>query len=304
MLLKQIIDGLESVCKTAKIKTGVPMEDYTSFQVGGPAEVFVAPDERDLLAILTFCIENNVNYTILGRGSNVLVSDKGINGVVIVVGKEMSEVLVSGTRVYAKAGALLSSVARSAVGNSLTGFEFAAGIPGTIGGACVMNAGAYDGEMKGVLESVRVFDPKDCKVKEISAEELELSYRHSIIPEKGYVVLEAVLNLSEGDVSEIQAKMDDFSKRRKEKQPLEYPSAGSTFKRPEGMFAGQLIQEAKLRGFCIGDAQVSEKHCGFIINKGRAQAADIRDLIYEVIDRVEEVHGVTLEPEVKMIGEF
>lgn len=289
MLLKQIIDGLESVCKTAKIKTGVPMEDYTSFQVGGPAEVFVAPDERDLLAILTFCIENNVNYTILGRGSNVLVSDKGINGVVIVVGKEMSEVLVSGTRVYAKAGALLSSVARSAVGNSLTGFEFAAGIPGTIGGACVMNAGAYDGEMKGVLESVRVFDPKDCKVKEISAEELELSYRHSIIPEKGYVVLEAVLNLSEGDVSEIQAKMDDFSKRRKEKQPLEYPSAGSTFKRPEGMFAGQLIQEAKLRGFCIGDAQVSEKHCGFIINKGRAQAADIRDLIYEVIDRVEEV---------------
>lgn len=304
MLLKQIIDGLESVCKTAKIKTGVPMEDYTSFQVGGPAEVFVAPDERDLLAILTFCIENNVNYTILGRGSNVLVSDKGINGVVIVVGKEMSEVLVSGTRVYAKSGALLSSVARSAIGNSLTGFEFAAGIPGTIGGACVMNAGAYDGEMKGVLESVRVFDPKDCKVKEISAEELELSYRHSIIPEKGYVVLEAVLNLSEGDVSEIQAKMDDFSKRRKEKQPLEYPSAGSTFKRPEGMFAGQLIQEAKLRGFCIGDAQVSEKHCGFIINKGRAQAADIRDLIYEVIDRVEEVHGVTLEPEVKMIGEF
>ena len=304
MLLEEIVDGLESVCKTTDIKTNVSMADYTTFNVGGPAEIFAMPDERDLVAILIYCIENKIPYIVLGHGSNVLVSDKGIKGVVLVVGKAMSDVVVSGTMVMAKAGALLSSVARSAVGNSLTGFEFAAGIPGTIGGACVMNAGAYDGEMKNVLESVRVFDPRDCKVKEFSAKDLELSYRHSIIPEKEYVVLEATLNLEVGDVKEIQDKMNDFAKRRKDKQPLEYPSAGSTFKRPEGYFAGQLIQEARLRGMCVGDAQVSDKHCGFVINRGNAVAADIRDLIYEVIERVEEVHGVTLEPEVKMIGDF
>lgn len=304
MLLKQILDGLNSVCKTTEIKTEISLSDYTTFQVGGPAEIFATPDESDLISILTYCVENKIDYTVLGHGSNVLVSDKGIKGVVLVIGKAMSEVLVSGTKIYAKAGALLSSVARSAVGNSLTGFEFAAGIPGTVGGACVMNAGAYDGEMKNVLESIRVFDPRNCKVKELSAKDLDLGYRHSIIPEKEYIVLEAVLNLTEGDVNSIQAKMDDFAKKRREKQPLEYPSAGSTFKRPEGYFAGQLIQEARLRGVCVGDAQVSDKHCGFIINRGNAAAADIRDLIYEVIERVEEVHGVTLEPEVKMIGDF
>ena len=304
MLLKQILDGLNDVLKTTQVRTQVPLCDYTTFQVGGPAEILIAPDERDLVEALKFCVENNVQYTVLGHGSNVLVSDKGIKGVVIIVGKAMSEVLVSGTMIIAKGGALLSAVARSAVGNSLTGFEFAAGIPGTIGGACVMNAGAYDGEMKNVLKSVRVFDPSDCKVKDVSAKDLDLSYRHSIILEKDWIVIEATIELSQGDVTEIQDKMNDLAKRRREKQPLEYPSAGSTFKRPEGYFAGQLIQEAKLRGYCVGDAQISDKHCGFVINRGNAVAADIYDLINEVIERVEEVHGVTLEPEVKLIGEF
>ena len=304
MLLKQILDGLNEVCKTTQIKTNIELSDYTTFQVGGPAEIFVAPDDRDLVAILNYCVKNNVKYTVLGHGSNVLVSDKGVKGVTIVIGKAMSEVIVSSNTIIAKAGALLSSVARSAVGNSLTGFEFAAGIPGTVGGACVMNAGAYDGEFKNVLVSVRVFDPSDCSVKDIPAEDLALSYRHSIIPEKGYVVLEATMRLLEGDITEIQNKMNGFAKLRREKQPLEYPSAGSTFKRPEGYFAGKLIQEAQLRGVCVGDAQVSDKHCGFVINRGGAQAADIYDLINEVIERVEEVHGVTLEPEVKLIGDF
>lgn len=215
----------------------------------------------------------------------------------------MSQVEVKGREIYAQAGALLSMVAKRALDTELAGFEFAAGIPGTLGGACVMNAGAYGGEMKDVLKSVTVLD-KDGNVKKLAKDELELGYRTSVIAKKGYIVLDAVIELKEGKAEEIKALMDDLKERRITKQPLEYPSAGSTFKRPEGYFAGKLIQDADLRGFQVGGAQVSEKHCGFVINKDGATASDVMELMRQVSDKVYDKFGVRLEPEVKRLGEF
>ena len=240
---------------------------------------------------------------VIGNGSNLLVSDDGYRGVILQIYRSMSGISVQGNIIRAQAGALLSAIAAKACENSLTGFEFAAGIPGTIGGASVMNAGAYGGEMKDVLKSVTVLDSAG-QIRRIDRENLEMGYRTSIISREGYITLEAEIELSAGNPEEIRARMDDLRIRRVTKQPLEYPSAGSTFKRPEGYFAGKLIQDAGLAGFQVGGAKVSEKHCGFVINTGNATAADIHSLMRQVSAKVEEKFGVALEPEVKRLGVF
>ena len=295
---------LESILTEEQVKIEEPMKNHTTFRVGGPAAYFVMPRTAEEVAKVTeLCAQENVPYYIVGNGSNLLVSDKGYDGVIIQIYKQMSRVEVKGREIYAQAGALLSMVAKRALDTELAGFEFAAGIPGTLGGACVMNAGAYGGEMKDVLKSVTVLD-KDGNVKKLAKDELELGYRTSVIAKKGYIVLDAVMELKEGKAEEIKALMDDLKERRITKQPLEYPSAGSTFKRPEGYFAGKLIQDADLRGFQVGGAQVSEKHCGFVINKDGATASDVMELMRQVSDKVYDKFGVRLEPEVKRLGVF
>ena len=280
------------------------MSQHTTFKIGGPADYFLVPEKsEDVGAIVRLCKKEGIPYFILGNGSNLLVSDRGFRGVIIQLFKNFSDLRVEGDRLYVQAGTLLSRTAKKALEASLTGFEFAAGIPGTIGGAMVMNAGAYGGEMKDVTEEVTVLTEKG-EVKTLKREELKMGYRTSIIAEKGYLVLEAVLQLTDGDLKEIRAVMEDLKKKRISKQPLEYPSAGSTFKRPKGYFAGKLIMDAGLRGFQVGGAQVSEKHCGFVINTGDATAEDVTELIRQVAERVKAQSGVTLEPEVKLLGEF
>ena len=295
---------LLSILKEEQVKKDEPMKSHTTFRVGGPADYFVTPQTAEEDAkVIEACTQEKVPYYIVGNGSNLLVSDKGYEGVIIQIYKQMNQVKVEGAQIHAQAGALLSMIAKRALDAELTGFEFAAGIPGTLGGACVMNAGAYGGEMKDVLKSVTVLTDKG-EVKTLAKEELELGYRTSGIAKKGYIVLEAVLELQKGEKEKIQAVMDDLKERRVTKQPLEYPSAGSTFKRPEGYFAGKLIQDAGLRGFQVGGAQVSEKHCGFVINKDQATASDVMNLMNQVSDKVYEEFGVRLQPEVKRLGEF
>ena len=280
-----------------------PMSRHTTFRVGGPADFFVTPKAKEEVRdVIRICKEAGMPYYIIGNGSNLLVSDAGYRGVIVQIYKEMNEVKVEGDLVKAQAGALLSGIAAKALGAELTGFEFASGIPGTIGGACVMNAGAYGGEMKDVLESVTVLTGEG-KIIELGRNELELGYRTSVIAKKGYIVLGAVLKLERGDGEKIKTYMDELKEKRVTKQPLEYPSAGSTFKRPEGYFAGKLIEDAGLRGFQVGGAQVSEKHCGFVINRDHATAADIMELMRQVQIRVKENSGVDLEPEVKRLGD-
>ena len=281
-----------------------PMKRHTTFRIGGPAEVFVMPGNlEEVQRILEICRTEDLPYFILGNGSNLLVSDRGYRGVVIQLDRNFGEVKVEGTEIHASAGALLSTIAVAARRASLTGFEFAGGIPGTLGGAVVMNAGAYGGEMIDVLRKVMVMDQSG-KVFEISAEELQMGYRTSIIKTAGYIVLGAVLSLKEGNLEEIKMLTRKLSEQRTSKQPLEYPSAGSTFKRPEGYFAGKLIMDSGLRGYRVGGAQVSEKHCGFVINAGDATAEDVRSLMKHVTEIVYAKFGVTLEPEVKFLGEF
>lgn len=281
-----------------------PMKKHTTFRVGGNADYFVMPQNgEEVKNIVTLCKEAQMPYYILGNGSNLLVGDKGYRGVIIQIYKEMNGIEVEGDKVKAQAGALLSRVGTAALEAELTGFEFAAGIPGTVGGAVVMNAGAYGGEMKDIIANATVLT-QDGDIITINKEDLELGYRTSVIAKKGYVVLEAEYQLQKGDKEVIRARMDELKLQRVTKQPLEYPSAGSTFKRPEGYFAGKLIQDAGLRGFQVGGAQVSEKHCGFVINKDQATAADIRELMQQVSDKVMQEFGVKLEPEVKTLGEF
>ena len=281
-----------------------PMKRHTTFRIGGPAEVFVMPGNlEEMQRILEICRTEDLPYFILGNGSNLLVSDRGYRGVVIQLDRNFGEVKVEGTEIHASAGALLSTIAVAARRASLTGFEFAGGIPGTLGGAVVMNAGAYGGEMKDVLRKVMVMDQSG-KVFEIPAEELQMGYRTSIIKTAGYIVLGAVLSLKEGNLEEIKMLTRKLSEQRTSKQPLEYPSAGSTFKRPEGYFAGKLIMDSGLRGYRVGGAQVSEKHCGFVINTGDATAEDVHSLMKHVTEIVYAKFGVTLEPEVKFLGEF
>ena len=300
---QEFYSKLQGIVSAEAILENEPMSKHTTFRIGGNADLFVSPEISQVPQIMALVKEYQVPVTIIGNGSNLLVGDKGIRGLVISFGKGAEYVQVDGRCIIAGAGALLSKVAAEALKHSLTGFEFAAGIPGTLGGALVMNAGAYGGEIKDVLISAKVLTTEG-EVVELSAGELDLSYRHSCIPKKEYIVLEATIALEEGNEEAIREMMADFRGRRIDKQPLEYPSAGSTFKRPEGYFAGKLIQDAQLRGYTVGGAQVSEKHCGFVINKGGATAADVCKLIEDVKHIVYDKFQVELEPEVKMIGEF
>jgi UDP-N-acetylmuramate dehydrogenase len=280
-----------------------PMSRHTTFRIGGTADYFVSLCMGQAALAVKTLKEQKIPYVVVGNGSNLLVGDGGFRGVVLQLGSRMNEVRVEGSRIYAQAGALLSSIASAAQKASLAGMEFASGIPGTLGGALVMNAGAYGGEMKDILESVRVLE-RNGKEKVLDCTEYAGGYRTSAVQKEGLIVLEAVLCLKPGDPNEIRAQMDALKEQRMSKQPLEYPSAGSTFKRPEGHFAGKLIMDAGLRGYQVGGAQVAEKHCGFVINKGGATAADVCQLMEDVKRKVYESSGVTLEPEVKSIGEF
>ena len=300
----EIIKKFCNLLGEERVFTGEAMSRHTTFKIGGPADYFLMPDkDTDVGRIVKICKESAIPYFILGNGSNLLVGDGGYRGAVIQIYKNMSAVTVEGTEITVQAGALLSSVAAAAKNAALTGFEFAGGIPGTMGGAVVMNAGAYGGEMKDVLTEVTVMD-EEGEIVTLPADKLELGYRTSIIKTAGYIVLEAKLQLKEGNPEVIRETMKDLTIRRTTKQPLEYPSAGSTFKRPEGYFAGKLIMDSGLAGYQVGCAQVSEKHCGFVINAGGATARDVRTLMDNVRDIVYKKYGVTLEPEVKFLGDF
>ena len=298
-----IIHLLEKKINREYIIEDEMMNKHTTFKVGGPADLYVIPrSEEELVYAIEVCKSENVPYYVIGNGSNLLVTDKGFRGVIIEVYRQMSDITVEGNCITAYAGALLSKIANTALEHGLTGLEFAHGIPGTLGGAVTMNAGAYDGEMKQVLESATVIDDKG-QVRTLSVEELELEYRKSIISRLGYTVIRATMCLEGSDKEAISAKMKELMQRRRDKQPLEYPSAGSTFKRPVGHFAGKLIMDAGLRGYQLGGAQVSEKHCGFVINKDHATCQDILDLIHYIQEEVKSKFDVQIEPEVKMIGE-
>ena len=300
---QQFLEKLKTIVGEEHFFLEEPLKKHTTFRIGGPAEVFVSPDLVQLPLIVRLCKEYDISYTVIGNGSNLLVGDKGVRGLVIELGKPAEEIAVIGNKMIVGAGTMLGKAAAAAAARGLTGMEFAAGIPGSIGGAVVMNAGAYGGEMKDIIESVTVIDEEGQEL-ELSLEELELSYRHSCIIDKHYLVTEVTLQLQRGEEEAIRARMAELREQRMAKQPLEYPSAGSTFKRPEGYFAGKLIMDAGLKGNRVGGAQVSEKHAGFAINTGDATAADVRGLITDVAAQVKEKFGVTLEPEVKMIGEF
>ncbi len=301
--MEKLIQELWEVLGEDGLLLQEPMQEHTTFRTGGPADYFLMPKNgeelRDSIKILK---KYDIPYLIVGNGSNLLVRDKGIRGAVIQIYQKMADIIVDGEYIEAQSGALLSAVAAKAADASLTGLEFASGIPGTIGGAAVMNAGAYGGEMKDVLVSVDVLT-KELEKKTIPVEELDLGYRHSIIPKEGYIVLGARLRLKQGDETAIRSRVAELAEQRREKQPLQYPSAGSTFKRPTGHFAGKLVQDAGLKGKTIGGAQVSEKHSGFLINIGNATAQDVLDLIAFCQKEVKEQFGVTLETEVKIVGE-
>lgn len=301
--MEQLIKELEACLGKEGFKQQELMKEHTTFRVGGAADYFIQPKNvSELRSAIEILHRYNIPVLVIGNGSNLLVRDKGIRGAVIQIYHRMSEIVVEGNILKAQGGALLSSVAAKAAESALTGLEFASGIPGSIGGAVVMNAGAYGGEMKDALVSVEVLT-KDLEVKTISAAELDLGYRHSNILEKDYIVLGATMELKQGDSTAIRSRMAELAEQRREKQPLQYPSAGSTFKRPEGYFAGKLVQDAGLKGKTIGGAQVSEKHSGFLINIGDATAQDILDLIAFCRKEVKEQFGVTLEAEVKIVGE-
>ncbi len=279
------------------------MKKHTSFRIGGSADAFVSPESAlEIEKIICFCRDTDTPYIIMGNGSNILVSDKGIRGVVIHIGSGMSKCRIEDCDVYADAGILMSSLSKKLLEENLAGFEFASGIPGTLGGGIFMNAGAYGGELKDIIESVTFICP-DGMIKTEAAENLDFSYRHSMFQRGEYIILSCKLKLKKGNYEDIKALMSDYNSRRAEKQPLNLPSAGSTFKRPEGYFAGKLIQDAGLMGFSIGGAQVSEKHAGFVVNKGGATAKDVLDLIEHVQNTVWNKFGVDLEPEVRFAGE-
>ena len=301
---QEFYEKLSKIVRKEQILEEEPMKKHTTFRIGGPAEYLILPQTAEEIAdVVKLCRQEEIPWYIVGNGSNLLVADEGVRGVVIQLLRNFNQIQVEGCQIRMQAGAQNAAVAKRALDASLTGFEFAAGIPGTIGGAVVMNAGAYGGEMKDILKEVTVLD-QNGMIRTIPTEELELGYRTSIIARKGYVVLEAVIVLKTGDPKEIKATIDDLKEKRVTKQPLEYPSAGSTFKRPEGYFAGKLIMDAGLRGFSVGGAQISEKHCGFVINKGNATAKDVTELMDETKKIVMEKFGVALEPEVKRLGQF
>ena len=301
---KDVYAALEQIVSKQDIYENEQMSRHTTFRTGGPASLFIRPrTTEEIKGVLKLLKRAEVDFFVLGNGSNLLVSDKGYDGVIISLGNFADIKIEDETLINAQAGAMNSAIASLARDNSLAGFEFAAGIPGTIGGAMIMNAGAYGGEMKDITKQVKVLTA-DGEIIRLDNETMKFGYRTSAIKGKSFVVLSALLELQKGNKEEISAKMQELALKRKEKQPLEYPSAGSTFKRPEGYFAGKLIEDSGLRGFCVGDAAVSEKHCGFVVNKGRATSADIYELIKRVQDKVYEDSGVKLEPEVIMLGKF
>ncbi len=279
-----------------------PMKKHTSFEIGGPADLFAVPQtEEAFIELIREMDSKSIPFLVLGKGSNLLIRDGGIRGVVVSTEK-LKGIERDGDRITAKAGNSLREISDAAIDAELSGFEFASGIPGTLGGGVRMNAGAYDGEMKDVVESVRLLDPEG-NVVELESPDLHFAYRHSLLQEKPYYLLSATLRLTPGEKDEIRAKVEDLDERRSSKQPLEYPSAGSTFRRPKGYFAGKLIQDAGMQGKKVGGAQVSEKHAGFVINAGGATAKDVLDLIHEVQKQIKDQFGVDIETEVIPIGE-
>ena len=301
---EKIKQRFQTVLEKEQVLEAESMSRHTTFRIGGPADLFVVPKSVDEIAeVLKICREEKAPYFILGNGSNLLVSDKGYRGVVVQLYRGFGKITVSGEEIHAQAGALLSGIAAAARDASLTGFEFAGGIPGTLGGAVVMNAGAYGGEISDNLLWAELMDETGAVLR-LERDRLKLSYRHSVMMEQSLVVLRAGFSFTKGDAMAITQKVAELSRSRKEKQPLEYPSAGSTFKRPEGYFAGKLIQDCGLKGFRVGDAMVSEKHSGFVINVGHATAADVMTLIRHVQQEVDRQFCVRIEPEVRMIGEF
>lgn len=302
--MQTIFDLLSAALGSGQVWKDEMMKKHTTFRIGGPVDIFAAPrTEEEICQVVHICRERQVPLYIIGNGSNLLVADAGIRGVVMQLFKNYGEVTVEGTEMTAQSGILLSSLAKKALACGLTGLEFASGIPGTVGGAVVMNAGAYGGEMKDVLREVQVLT-REGEILTLSADELELGYRTSLIARKQYIVLQVKVQLEAGDPEQIRQRMEELKEKRISKQPLDLPSAGSTFKRPEGYFAGKLIMDAGLRGFSCGGAEVSEKHCGFVVNKGDATAEDVRRLIQQVQQIIREKYGVTLEPEIKMVGDF
>lgn len=291
--------------RAAAVSVDEPMSAHTTFRAGGKASCFAEPTEEELAELMSFVTREGLPYFVLGNGSNVLFSDAGYDGLVISIGKNMAQIRTDGGAITAGAGALLSAVAAEALRQGLTGLAFASGIPGSVGGGVFMNAGAYGGELKDVISRVTALTPAGEK-KTYRTEELDFSYRHSIFAAEaaGEIVLSADFSLKEGDPDRIRETMQVLNARRREKQPLEFPSAGSTFKRPEGHFAGQLIQEAGLMGYAVGDAMVSTKHAGFVVNTGKASSSDIYAVICHVQETVLEMSGVRLEPEVRLIGDF
>ena len=299
---KEFLQNLREQIKAGTVTEQEPMNKHTSFAIGGPADVFVQPATREEIRSAVYCAkEAGIPFFVMGNGSNLLVSDEGFRGMIIQIGKNFQEISVKDTVIEVQAGALLSRTARAAWNAGLTGFEFAAGIPGSVGGAVAMNAGAYGGEVKDVLLDAEVLTQAG-EFLTLTGEELDLSYRHSCIFEKNYVVLSARFSFEKGESDKIKARMDELAKARREKQPLEFPSAGSTFKRPEGYFAGKLIQDAGLKGYTVGGAQVSEKHSGFVVNRGGATAEEVAFLIKQVQKKVMKQFNVMMQPEVRFVG--
>ena len=302
-MFESIFQQLSVLLPAGCVRENVTLAPYTTMRTGGPAALFAEPRNAQQLAhVHQWAQEKGLPLLILGNGSNLLIADSGFDGLVIHLGRALSEVSVFANTLTAQAGASLAAAARAAAQASLTGLEFAAGIPGSIGGAVCMNAGAYGGEIAQVIVSARVLTPEG--VRMVSKEELSLGYRSSAVMQNGWVVLEATFELAPGSPDEIKATMADLAARRREKQPLQYPSCGSFFKRPVGYYAGALIEQAGLKGYRVGDAQVSEMHAGFVINRGHATSSEIYRLMQEVQCRVQAQFGVTLEPEVRLIGHF
>ena len=301
MISAAVVEALKGMVPEENIRFQESMAGHTTFRIGGPADCFLQlENEEQLIKVKKYLNLVEEPYFVLGNGSNLLVSDSGYRGVILQIGQKMSRIRVEGDRIVAQAGAPLAQVSKTACEHGLSGLEFASGIPGTLGGAAVMNAGAYDGEMSQVVTLVRMVN-KEGESMELDNETMEFGYRHSSLRRQPFTVTEVTLQLKEGSKEEILARMEELSARRREKQPLEYPSAGSTFKRPEGYFAGKLIMDAGMRGFQIGGARVSDKHCGFIINTGKATAEDVKDVIAEVQARVKERFHVELEPEIVLL---
>ncbi|MCL2051488.1 MAG: UDP-N-acetylmuramate dehydrogenase [Lachnospiraceae bacterium] len=304
MINQSVLNHIKQIVPVENLLVNEPMSRHTTFKVGGPADLFIRISAKEqLISLVPFLRKLELDYFVIGNGSNLLVGDRGYQGVILSISECLNGINIKDDCIVAEAGAMLSRVSELAASQSLAGMEFASGIPGTIGGAVVMNAGAYGGEMSSITESVLVMDSKGEEMV-LSNETMEFAYRNSVVKNRPYIVLAVTLRLAKGDAAQINQKIDELKKRRREKQPLEYASAGSTFKRPPGKFAGKLIMEAGLRGFSIGGASVSEKHCGFVINEGNATALDILEVIKEAKERVYDRFDIKLEPEIIFLGDF